>query len=99
VFFGLWCILTGYLISKATFMPRILSVLLILNGIGWTLYMWPPLAIPLLPVIAVVAAIAEFPMQLWLIVFGVNSERWTAQAAAADTPSAAPSRLQSTPIS
>lgn len=79
VLFGLWCLLTGYVISQARFMPRILGVLLMLDGLGWTLYVWPPLATFLFPVIAVVSAVAELPMQFWLIVFGVNSERWHEQ--------------------
>src|ERR1051326_4963120 len=33
--FGLWCILTGYLILKATFMPRILGVLEACAGLCW----------------------------------------------------------------
>jgi hypothetical protein len=80
VFFGFWCILTGYLIWRSTFLPRLLGALLALDGFGWALYVWPPLATFLFPAIAVVAGLAEVPMQLWLLVLGVNNERWTARA-------------------
>lgn len=83
VFFGFWCVLSGYLIFRSTFMPRILGVLLMIDGVGWMLFMLPPLASFLFPVIAVAAGLAEIPLQLWLIVMGVNSERWKAQASAA----------------
>jgi hypothetical protein len=83
VFFGLWCILTGYLIIRSTFLPRILGILLAIDGLGWMLYMYPPLAYHLFPIIATASALAEFPLQLWLIVFGVNSQRWNEQASAA----------------
>jgi hypothetical protein len=83
VFFGLWCVLSGYLIFRSTFMPHILGVLLMIDGVGWMLFMVPPLASFLFPVIAVDAGIAELPLQLWLIVMGVNSERWKEQASAA----------------
>ncbi|HLV97474.1 MAG TPA: DUF4386 domain-containing protein [Ktedonobacterales bacterium] len=82
-FFGLWCVLSGYLIFRSTFMPRILGVLLMLDGVGWMLFMLPPVATFLFPVIAVDAGLAEIPLQLWLIVIGVNSERWKEQASAA----------------
>jgi hypothetical protein len=83
VFYGFWCVLSGYLIVRSTFMPRILGVLLMLDGVGWMLYMLPPLATFLFPAIAVAAGLAEIPLQLWLIVMGVNSARWKAQASAA----------------
>jgi hypothetical protein len=56
-----------------------------IDGLGWTLYVWPPLATYLFPVIAVVAAVAELPLQFWLIVFGANSKRWYEQARAAES--------------
>jgi hypothetical protein len=83
VFFGLWCVLTGYLIFRSTFLPRILGVLLAIDGLGWMIYLYPPLAYHLFPFIASASALAEFPLQLWLIVFGVNNQRWEEQASAA----------------
>ena len=51
IFFGFWCLLTGYLIVQSTFLPRILGVLLALDGLGWMMYLWPPLATSIYPVI------------------------------------------------
>ena len=82
VFFGLWCVLIGYLIFRSTFLPRILGVLLMIDGFGWMLYLSPPLATRLFPFIAVAAGIAEIPLELWLIAFGVNAERWLERKAA-----------------
>jgi hypothetical protein len=80
VFFGLWCVLTGYLIFRSTFLPRILGVLLAIDGLGWMTFVWPPLGHYLFPAIAVACGLAEIPLQLWLLIFGVNNERWKAQA-------------------
>ena len=76
VFFGVWCLLTGYLIFKARFLPRVLGILLIVSGSGWVLYLSPPLAAPLFPFIAAASAIGEIPLELWLIVVGLNEARW-----------------------
>lgn len=80
VFFGLWCALTGYLILRSTFMPRVLGVLLAIDGLGWMMYVVPPFANHLFPFIAAASGLAEIPLQLWLIIMGVNPERWRQQA-------------------
>ncbi len=83
VFFGFWCILIGYLIFRATFLPRILGVLLAISGLGWVTYLHPPLANHLWPYIAAASALGEIPLEFWLIVMAVNSQRWKEQASAA----------------
>lgn len=79
VFFGLWCVLTGYLYWRSTFFPRVIGLLLVADGIGWALYVWPPLATSLFTVIALISACAELPLQFWLIVFGFNNQRYAEQ--------------------
>jgi uncharacterized protein DUF4386 len=83
IFFGFWLILTGYLILRSTFFPRVIGALLVLDGLGWATFLWPPLATSLYPVISVVAALAEIPLVLWLLVVGVNAQRWKEQASRA----------------
>jgi hypothetical protein len=84
VFFGLWCALIGFLIFRSTFLPRGLGVLLVISGLGWMIYLVPPLAIRLfIPYIAGASALGEIPLELWLIVMAVNAERWKEQASAA----------------
>ena len=82
VFFGLWCVLTGYLIFRSTFLPRVLGVLLAISGLGWVTYLSPPLAHHVYPFIAAASALGEIPLELWLIVKGVNVQRWKEQASA-----------------
>ena len=83
VFFGLWCILIGFLVFRSTFLPRILGVLLVIDGLTWMLYLSPPLANHLFPLIAVASGLAEIPLLLWLLAVGVNAERWKEQASTA----------------
>lgn len=79
-FFGLWCALTGYLIFRSTFLPRLLGVLLMADGIGWMLFLWAPLATAVYPAIAVMGGLAEFPLLFWFLIYGVNEGRWQAMA-------------------
>ena len=84
VFFGLWCALIGFLIFRSTFMPWILGVLVAISGLGWMMYLSPPIAIHLfIPYIAGASAIGEIPLLLWLLIVGVSDQRWREQASTA----------------
>lgn len=80
VFFGFYALLKGYLIVKSTFLPRVLGVLGMLGGIGWLVFLAPPLAGRLYPYIVAVALLGAAAQITWLLVFGVNEQRWKEQA-------------------
>ena len=79
-FFGIWCVLMGYLIFRSTFMPRIIGVLEAFAGLCWLTFLWPPLGHYLSPYNQVLSAPGELSLMLWLLVMGVNSQRWNEQA-------------------
>ncbi len=83
VFFGLFQLLIGYLIFRSTFLPRILGALMALAGLGWLIFLVPPLAAFLFTYLEVLGILAEALLMLWLIVMGVNAERWNEQASTA----------------
>jgi hypothetical protein len=82
VFFGLYCLLIGYLIFRSAFLPRILGVLMAFAGLGWLTFVSPPLANHLSPYIFAPGLLGEGSLTLWLLVMGVNAERWKEQASA-----------------
>lgn len=79
VFFGVFNLLVGYLIYRSTFMPRILGVLMAASAPGWLIFLYPPLANYLLTPIEVIGFVAEAVLMLWLLVRGVNAQRWREQ--------------------
>jgi len=81
-FFGVWCVLIGYLSAKSRFMPRIIGLLEALSGLCWVTFVWPPLARYVSPYNQVVASIGEISLMLWLLIVGVNAQKWKEQAAA-----------------
>jgi hypothetical protein len=82
VFFGFYAVLKGYLIIRSTFLPRILGVLAVLAGLGLLAYLHMPLGYRLFPYIAALGLLGAVPQILWLLVFGVNEQRWKEQASA-----------------
>ena len=83
VFFGIYALLTGYLVIRSTFLPRFLGWLGIFGGLGWLSFLYPPLAYRLLNYILILGLIGFAAKILWLLVFGVNEQRWKEQAGAA----------------
>lgn len=84
VFEGLFWIPIGYLIFRSTFLPRVLGVLFAIAGFGYLTFLSPPLITYLLPYIGILGTLAEISIILWLLVKGVNAQRWKEQAGAAD---------------
>jgi len=82
VFFGLHCLGVGYLIFRSTFMPRIIGVLMLIAGTCWMTFLAPAVAQSLAPFNMMPGALGEVSLALWLLVKGVNLQRWNEQAAA-----------------
>lgn len=80
VFFGGYCLLVGILILKSIFLPRIIGVLMVLAGLSYVPFLWPPLARSLQPYILFFPAVGQISLTLWLLVMGVNVQRWREQA-------------------
>ena len=83
VFFGFYALLQGYLIVRSTFLPRLLGVLGILGGLGWLSFLYSPLGYRLFPYIAALGLLGAAAQVVWLLVFGVNEQRWEEQASRA----------------
>jgi Domain of unknown function (DUF4386) len=81
VLFGVYCLLIGFLILRSTFLPRILGALMMFGGLGWLTFLSAGLAGSLSPYNMAPGVIGELTLTLWLLVKGVNAERWNQQAA------------------
>src|SRR5207248_7349683 len=85
-FFGLYCILLGYLIFNSTFLPRTIGLLMTLAGLGLLLNDVTKLLSPALWTVAspyrfALDGIGEILLTFWLLAMGVNAAKWEARAA------------------
>jgi hypothetical protein len=81
LFFGCFCVIVGYLIFKSGYLPKTIGVLMQIAGVcylidSFALILSPALTNRLLPAILVPAFIGEASLCLWLLIKGVNVERW-----------------------
>jgi hypothetical protein len=90
VFFGFYCVLIGFLIFRSMFMPRIIGVLMALGGaayVGSALagFLSLPVPMALSRLVPVLGGLGELSLMLWLLVVGVNAQRWKEQAAGVES--------------
>lgn len=83
--FAFYFPIIGYLVYKSTFLPRILGFIYTLAGIGYlsnslAMFLFPPLLALLFPYSLLPAFIGESSMSLWMIVKGVNIQKWREKA-------------------
>jgi hypothetical protein len=88
IFFGVRCLVVGYLISRSGYFPKSLGVLQVIAGLCYlinslALLLAPALANKMFPAILLPAFIGELAMGLWLLVKGVNVPKWDEQVRAA----------------
>lgn len=87
IFFGCFCLIAGYLIFRSGYLPKALGVLMQIAGLSYltnsfALVLAPGFANRISPAVLVPAFIGEASLCLWLLVKGVNVEKWEARAGA-----------------
>jgi len=81
IFFGCFCLIAGYLIFRSGYLPKTVGVLMQIAGLSYlinsfALILSPSVANQMYPAILVPAFIGETSLCLWLLVKGVNVEKW-----------------------
>jgi hypothetical protein len=81
IFFGVSCLVTGYLLFRSGYFPKALGLLQAMAGISYLItsfaqVLFPALATRMFPAIVLPAFIGELATCLWLLVKGVNVSKW-----------------------
>lgn len=89
LFFGFVLIFNGYLIAQSTYFPRWLGILAAIGGScyvinSYSVFIAPKVEDTIFPFILLPALVAELTFSLWLIVKGVDAERWRARLRSAE---------------
>jgi len=87
VFFGVECLIAGYLIRRSGYFPAAVGWLMQLAGLcyllnSFAMVLFPPLHAMLFPAILVPSFIGESAFCLWLLIKGVDVPGWRQRAAA-----------------
>jgi hypothetical protein len=85
VFFGVSTVMTGYLMYRATFLPRVLGVLSLVGGAAWLTFVYPPLGNKVFVPVALFALIGCAVTIGWLLFRGVDEKKWHETAAASSS--------------
>ncbi|MFL6352012.1 MAG: DUF4386 domain-containing protein [Bryobacteraceae bacterium] len=85
IFFGVRCLVVGYLIFRSGYFPKTLGVLQVIAGLCYVnntlaLLLAPTIAAKMFPAILLPAFVGELSMCLWLLAKGVNASKWEERA-------------------
>jgi hypothetical protein len=85
IFFGVECIVLGYLIFQSGYLPKVLGILMQLAGASYltnsfALILDPAMASRLFPAVMVLPFLAESSLALWFVVKGVDVAKWAERA-------------------
>ncbi len=85
-FFGLHCLILGYLFYKSELFPRVLGALLVIASFGYLTesfgnFLFPGSEVLLGWIVGISAGVAEVSLCLWLLVKGVKVGRTTTEVA------------------
>jgi hypothetical protein len=77
IFWGLRLFPLGYLVFKSGFLPRVIGVLLVIAGVGYLVdftlfFLFPASTVT----VSEFTFVGEVFLLLWLLIMGVNVERW-----------------------
>jgi hypothetical protein len=81
IFFGVACVILGYLIYRSRYIPAPIGALMVLAGVCYGVSSFAAILAPaisnlLLPAILIPTLIGELSLALWLILAGVREDRW-----------------------
>ncbi len=81
IFFGLACLVSGHLIFKSGYLPKFVGALMQVAGVCYLIACFSALFAPafanvISPGILIPSLIGESSLCLWLLVMGVNVEKW-----------------------
>jgi uncharacterized protein DUF4386 len=81
MFFGFDILCFAYLVLRSSFLPRAIAVLLAIDGVAYLIYSFADLLAPgfaaqLVPWIQLPALFGEGSLCLWLLVVGLDVDRW-----------------------
>lgn len=80
ILFGVHCLVLGYLIAKSLYLPKVLGYLVMAAGVtyligSYTRFLLPDFVGAVSP-IYLVAIVSELSLCLWLLIKGIDVERW-----------------------
>jgi hypothetical protein len=75
-FFGLYCLLIGYLVVRSGFLPSVIGLFMALGGLSWMTFFSASLTARLAPYNMAPGILAEVTLTIWLLTVGVDDRRW-----------------------